>query len=334
MKITKLKKDTEVIAWGTNPCSEIILRPKAFCNLTEVVCRSDDTLETLSRKVRIATILGTIQSTLTDFNFLSEDWKKNCEEERLLGVSLTGIFDNHVLADGNDGMKFDKFGDGGGGLEFVLRELREVAVETNKLWADRLGIPASAAITCVKPSGTVSQLVDSSSGIHPRFAPYYIRNIRMDNKDPVCKFLVDAGVPCEPDETFPESQVVFSFPVAAPSGSVTQVDAINHLKLWKMYQDHWCEHKPSVTVLVEDKEWPSVGGWVYDNFDAISGVAFLPKVEHTYRQAPYIAISKEEYEALEAKMPKELNWDMLVEHQDQTTASQELACHGSSCEII
>lgn len=309
--------------FGCNPCSEIILRPKQFCNLTEVVIRAGDTYGDIENKVKIATILGTIQSTLTDFGFLSDEWKKNCEEERLLGVSLTGIFDNAASVTG--------------GLDLV--KLKEAAINTNKAWAKRLGINPSAAITCVKPSGTVSQLVNSSSGIHPRFSPYYIRSVRMDAKDPVCNFLKDAGVPCEPDVNFPTSQLVFSFPVASPEGSVTNKDvsAIQHLTLWKQYQDEWCEHKPSVTVFCEEHEWPSVGGWVYDNFDEISGVAFLPKVHHTYKQAPYIEITKEQYEELSAKMPSltALDWNKLLEEQDTTVGSQELACGGKeSCDIV
>lgn len=307
------------VDYGCNPCSEILLRPRQFCNLTEAICRKEDTFETLAEKVRVAAILGTIQSTLTDFTFLSEEWKRNCEEERLLGVSLTGIFDNALLTSKE--------------APAVLEKLREVAVTTNKEWAARLGISQSAAITTVKPSGTVSQLVDSSSGIHPRFSPYYIRNVRMDTKDPICKFLIEQGVVNEPDVVHPETQTVFSFPVASPESS-EDMAAIQHLELWKVYQDHWCEHKPSITVLCEDKEWPEVGGWVYKHFDQISGVAFLPKSDHTYKQAPYIAISKEQYEELKAKTPTSVDWSKLIEEEDKTTASQELACAGNVCEII
>lgn len=308
------------VDYGCNPCSEIILRDKQFCNLTEVVVRGTDTIDDIRRKVRTATILGTIQSCFTTFGFISDEWRANCEEERLLGVSLTGIFDNSLTYCGD---------------ESVLKNLREVAYETNQEWAIRLGINPSAAITCVKPSGTVSQLVDSASGIHPRFAPYYIRNVRMDVKDPVCKFLKDSGIPCEPDANFPDSQLVFSFPVASPSDAIcrTSISAINHLELWRTYQEAYCEHKPSVTISVKDEEWPSVGAWVFTHFDEISGVSFLPYSDHTYRQAPYIELSKEQYEEMKGKMPKELNWELLVENTDETTASQELACQGGTCEI-
>lgn len=310
--------------YGCNPCSEIILRDKQFCNLTEVVVRERDTVEHLRRKVRIAAIIGTIQSTLTDFQFISDKWRSNCEEERLLGVSLTGIYDNPIL---NKAF----------GLGPILKELREHAVETNKEWAKRLGINPSAAITCVKPSGTVSQLVDSASGIHPRHSKYYIRNIRMDIKDPVCQFLKEAGVPWEPDTNFSSSQCVFSFPVSVPAGAVVRSDvsALEHLQLWKIYQEHWCEHKPSITVSVKDHEWPEVGGWVYKEFDAISGVSFLPYSEHTYKQAPYVEISEADYRELQSRMPKELAWNRFEETEDSTVASQELACGGKeSCELI
>ena len=313
--------------YGCNPCSEIILRDKQFCNLTEVVVREHDDIEALKRKVRVAASLGTIQSTLTNFNFLSDDWRKNCEEERLLGVSLTGIYDNPLL-NGKGGVA--------GGIEVVLDNLRREAVEVNKFYADKLGIHPSAAITCVKPSGTVSQLVDSASGIHPRYSRYYIRNIRMDVKDPVCQFLKDAGIPCEPDANYSGSQMVFSFPQRSPDGAVLRNDigALDHLELWKTYQDHYCEHKPSATIYVKDSEWMQVGSWVYDHFDEISGIAFLPHSDHIYKQAPYIEISKEEYEALAAKMPKEIKWDELLENDDETIASQELACVGrETCDI-
>lgn len=312
------------VDYGCNPCSEIILRPRQFCNLTEVVIRNEDNIETIERKVEAAAVLGTIQSTLTAFGFISEEWRKNCEEERLLGVSLTGIFDNDLFSKRK-----------GTQLELELKRLREKAVAVNRHWAKRLGINPSAAVTCIKPSGTVSQLVDSSSGIHPRFSDFYIRNIRMDNKDPVCQFLKEQGVPYEEDVQYPESQTVFSFPckAMAKNSGHKPFTAIDHLNLWKAYQDYWCEHKPSVTVQVENREWPEVGSWVYENFDSVSGVSFLPKVGHTYKQAPYVEISKEEYEKIASDFPTEINWEKLVENDDRTTASQEFMCEGSVCEI-
>lgn len=306
--------------YGCNPCSEIILRPRQFCNLTEVVVRDSDDAARLREKVVAATILGTIQSTLTDFQFLSEEWRRNCEEERLLGVSFTGIFDNPLT--------YHK-------PEKMLEELRQCAVDVNETWAKRLSIAPSAAITCVKPSGTVSQLVDSASGIHPRFSPHYIRNVRMDMKDPVCAFLKDSGVVCEPDANYPDSQMVFSFPVKAPENAVCtdKVTAIDHLELWKTYQDSWCDHKPSVTIQCSDAEWPEVGAWVWKHFDNVSGVAFLPRSGHTYKQAPYIPCSAQEYEALLSKTPPSVNWDLLKENDDVTTSSQEPSCEGQMCEI-
>lgn len=312
--------------YGCNPCSEIILRPRQFCNLTEVVARSQDDYKTLEAKVRIATILGTIQSTLTDFGFISEEWKENCEEERLLGVSLTGIYDNCLLSGKGEIVCVD-------GRAGVLNKLREHAVKTNEEWAKRLGINPSAAITCVKPSGTVSQLVDSASGIHPRFSSYYIRNVRMDKKDPITAFLINNGVPNEPDVNYPDSQVVFSFPCKAPEDSVTQdkVSALEHLELWKDYQEAWCEHKPSVTIQVQDGEWIPVGSWVYENFDSVSGVSFLPRTAHTYKQAPYIAITEEEWVQASSKMPTSLPWDELKEEEDNVVV--EPACEGPVCEF-
>ncbi len=325
MKITKIvAENTNDYQMGCNPCSEILLRDKQLCNLTEVVLRAEDTEADITRKVRLATILGTIQSSLTKFHFVSSDWKKNCEEERLLGVSLTGIYDSAML-------------NSVAGAPAILVRLREHAGAVNREWAGKLSIPASAAITCVKPSGTVSQLVDSASGIHPRYAAYYIRNVRMDNKDPVCSFMKASGIPNEPDANFPTSQTVFSFPVKAPTGATTrnEVTAIQHLELWKVYQEHWCEHKPSVTVSVRDNEWMSVGAWVYENFDAVSGVAFLPHSDHTYKQAPYIEVDEATYNVLKDKMPKELKWSDLVEASDTTVGSQELACGGKdSCELV
>lgn len=314
-------------SYGTNPCSEIILRDKQFCNLTEVVVRAEDTFDSLARKVRLATILGTIQSTLTDFQFLSEEWKKNTEEERLLGVSLTGIMDNKLLSNREQCEQGD--------LQSVLEQLRDLARETNEEFAERLGIPASVAITCVKPSGTVSQLVDSASGIHSRHSAYYIRRIRMDKKDPIYDYLKDKGISVE-DEVFrPESTAVFSFPMKAPEGAVTRDDmtAIEQLELWLIYQKSWCEHKPSVTITVKDNEWVEVGAWVWKHFDEISGVSFLPHSNHTYQQAPYEEISKELYESLLAQQPKDFSWDGFVETSDNTEGTQTLACTGGTCEI-
>ena len=312
--------------FGTNPCSEIILRSREFCNLTEVVVRGDDTLNTLKEKVRLATILGTFQSTLTKFKYLTKKWQENCEEERLLGVSLTGILDN-------------EFTNGkAGNLEKTLEALREVALETNKEWAAKLGIPVSAAITCVKPSGTVSQLVDSASGIHARHSPYYVRTVRADKKDPLAKMMLDMGFPVEDDVTKPQHTYVFSFPVKSPDHAIYRNDmtAIEQLELWLKYQRHWCEHKPSITVSVKEEEWPEVGAWVYNHFDEMSGVSFLPFSDHVYKQAPYQDCTKEEYEVLLAKMPKNVDWEKLAiyEKQDATTGTQELACVAGACEIV
>lgn len=325
--------------FGTNPCSEIILRPYQFCNLTEVVVRSDDTFEDLKRKVRLATILGTFQSTLTDFKYLRKVWQRNTEEERLLGVSLTGIMDNPVLSKkATMQRRVDFRKDRPQSLAETLRDLREVAIETNKEFADALGIPHSAAITCVKPSGTVSQLVDSASGIHGRFSPYYIRTVRGDIKDPLTQFLIDQGVPTEPCVMQPNTTAVFSFPMKSPEGAVMTDDrsAIEQLDLWKTYQLYWCEHKPSITVYVGPDEWLKVGAWVYNNFEYCSGVSFLPRSEHTYQQAPYQDITKEEYEAAVAKMPASIDWGKLSDYEtsDTTTGSQEYACSADGCEIV
>ena len=312
--------------FGTNPCSEIILRPYQFCNLTEVVVRATDTIETLSHKVKLATILGTIQSTYTNFPYLRKKWKDNTEEERLLGVSLTGIMDNPLMTSKNNG------------LEATLEHLRNVAVAINAEWADRLGIPLSAAITCVKPSGTVSQLVDSASGIHARHSPYYIRTVRGDNKDPLTQFMKDMGVPAEACVMKPDNTTVFSFPVKSPEGAVTRNDmtAIEQLETWLTYQRYWCEHKPSVTVSVRDEEWMEVGAFVYKYFDEMSGVSFLPHSDHTYQQAPYQDATKEEYESLLAQMPTKINWAKLSEYEteDGTKSSQTFACSGDVCEIV
>ena len=312
--------------FGTNPCSEIILRSREFCNLTECVVRGWDDTKSLKKKVRFATILGTWQSTLTNFKYLTGEWKRNCNEERLLGVSLTGIMDN---ADTNGST---------GGLDGRLRELRKEAIKTNKEWSEKLGIPQSAAITCVKPSGTVSQLVDSASGIHARHNPYYIRTVRGDNKDPITKFMKDQGFPCEPDVTKPNHTTVFSFPMKSPDGAVCRQDmtALEQLDLWKTYQEHWCEHKPSVTISVKEDEWVDTASWVYNNFDDISGISFLPFSDHTYKQAPYQDCSAEEYEELYSKMPKNVDWTGLsdYEQKDYTAGSQELACSAGVCEVV
>ena len=312
--------------FGTNPCSEIILRSREFCNLSEVVIRRNDTRESLKAKVKHATILGTFQSTLTEFKYLSREWKRNCDEERLLGVSLTGIMDN-PLTNGSKGK-----------LDELLEELRDVAYETNKEWAEKLGIPTSAAITCVKPSGTVSQLVDSASGIHARHNPYYIRTVRADNKDPLCKLMQEMGFPNEPDVTKPDHTTVFSFPMKSPNGAVCRTDmtALEQLNLWKTYADSWCEHKPSVTITVKEQEWVDVASWVYENFDSISGISFLPFSEHVYRQAPYQDCTEQEYKEALKTMPKNVDWAELskYESQDYTVASQELACAAGGCEVI
>ena len=312
--------------FGTNPCSEIILRPSQFCNLTECVVRATDTIDTLSEKVRLATILGTIQSSFTKFPYLRKQWTSNTEEERLLGVSLTGIMDNPLMTLKNKG------------LDKTLAHLKEVAVATNKEWADKLGIPVAAAISCVKPSGTVSQLVDSASGIHARHSPYYIRTVRGDNKDPLTQFMKDQGIPHEPDAFKPDQTTVFSFPMKAPDGAVCTKDmtAIEQLEMWLMYQRNWCEHKPSVTINVKGDEWLEVGAFVYKHFDEMSGVSFLPFNEHTYQQAPYQDCGKSDYEMLKSVMPKRIDWTKLSEYEneDNTSGSQTLACSGDSCEIV
>lgn len=330
--------------FGTNPCSEIILRPYQLCNLSEVVVRPEDTLETLQEKVEIASILGTLQSTLTNFRYLRKVWKNNTEEECLLGVSLTGILDNTVLGTNHldvnvqDLVNFFKpaspFLSEDHTLKGALESLKQTAIDTNKKWAKKLGVNQSTAITCVKPSGTVSQLVDSASGIHGRFAPYYIRRVRADARDPLCQVLQDAGVPSEVDVTSPTT-MVFSFPKKAPEGSVmaSEQSGMDQLRLWKIYQDHWCEHKPSITVYYKDEEFLEIGNWLYNNFDDVSGVSFLPYSEHTYDQAPYEAISKEAYEDMLKTFPTEFNWD-IVEGTDVTEGAQSLACVGNTCEIV
>jgi ribonucleoside-triphosphate reductase len=309
--------------FGTNPCSEIILRPYQFCNLSEVVVRATDTLSDLKRKVRVATILGTLQATLTDFRYLRKVWKNNTEEEALLGVSLTGIMDHPTLSGRRDK----------GVLKTWLTELREEAIATNKSWADRLSINTSTAITAVKPSGTVSQLVDSASGIHPRYAQQYIRRVRADARDPLCAVLEAAGIPVEDDVMSPSTKV-FSFPIQSPEGAVvaSEMGAMEQLELWEIYQDFWCEHKPSMTCYYRDDEFLEVGQWLYNKFDKISGVSFLPYSEHTYQQAPYEPIDEETYETLKAEFPETIDWN-ISENSDMTEGSQTLACTGNNCEI-
>ena len=309
--------------FGTNPCSEIILRPYQFCNLSEVVVREDDTFETIKEKVEVATILGTWQATLTNFPYLRKVWKKNTEEERLLGVSLTGILDNKWMSEVNDDTK-EK-----------LEQLKQAAVKTNADLSVLLGIPQSTAITCVKPSGTVSQLVNSASGIHTRHSPYYIRRVRGDKKDPLTHFLKEAGIPTEDCVMKPDSTAVFSFPIKSPDGCKVREDltAVDHLELWMMYQKHWCEHKPSVTISVKEDEWLDVGAWVWNNFNDISGISFLPWDGGTYKQAPYEECTEQEYNEMLAKMPTTIEWNKLVEEDDNVKGVQELACTAGGCEI-
>ena len=309
--------------FGTNPCSEIILRPYQFCNLSEVIVRTDDTLQTLKEKVRLATILGTLQATLTDFRYLRNIWKRNTEEEALLGVSMTGIMDCK-LTNGSTGEE---------ALGKLLDNLRTVAVETNRQWASALGINQSVAITCVKPSGTVSQLTDSASGIHPRFSDYYIRTVRADKKDPLATAMIDRGFPHEED-VMNNSNWVFSFPQKAPSKAVTveSMGAMEQLRLWKTYQDHWCEHKPSMTCYYNDDNFFAVCQWIWENFDSVSGISFLPEAEHVYKQAPYQKIDKETYQKLSKEMPKGMQWD-IEESSDNTEGAQTLACVAGVCEI-
>ena len=312
--------------FGTNPCSEIILRPNQFCNLTEVVCRSTDTAKTLKNKIRIATILGTIQSTFTNFGYLRKRWQNNTEEERLLGVSLTGIMDCPEL---NGSFS---------GVGVTLKHLKNHAIETNKELAKKLGIPQSTAITCVKPSGTVSQLVDSASGIHARHNPYYIRTVRGDNKDPLTEFMKASGIPNEPDVMKPEHTTIFSFPMKAPEGSVCRKDitALEQLDIWKEYAQHWCEHKPSVTISVKEEEWISVGAWCWENFEHVSGISFLPFSDYTYQQAQYHDIDEKTYKKLAKAMPTNIDWNKLQEFEteDNTKGSQQLACTAGVCELV
>lgn len=315
--------------WGTNPCSEIILRPYQFCNLTEVVIKSDDTFSSLKKKVELATILGTIQSTYTHFPYLRKVWKNNTEEERLLGVSLTGIMDNPIT---NGRYQKDM------PLKETLEELRKYAVSVNTKWANILGIPESTAITCVKPSGTVSQLVDSASGIHPRHSQYYIRTVRGDNKDPLTIFMKEVGIPNEPDVMKPEMTTVFSFPVKSPENAILRdsLSALDQLELWLTYANYWCEHKPSVTVTVRDEEWLEVGAFVYKHFDKMSGISFLPHSDHNYKQAPYQAIDEDTYNKAYYEMPKNIDWSKLSEYEkeDTTVGMKTLACTGDYCELV
>ena len=310
--------------WGCNPCSEIILRPYQLCNLSEIVVRPTDSIETLTDKVSHATILGTFQSCLTNFKYLRNIWKKNTEEERLLGVSLTGIMDNEMM--------YSKKG-----LPELLEKLKNTAINTNKVLAERIGISASTAITCVKPSGTVSQLVDSASGIHARHSPYYIRTVRADNKDPMTQFMIDKGVPSEPDASKPDSTTVFSFPVESPMNAISRhtYTAIEQLELWLIYQRHWCEHKPSITVSVRENEWLQVGAWVYKHFNEVSGISFLPFDDHVYQQAPYQDCDKKQFLELKNKMP-DIDWESLAEYEkeDNTTGAQDLACAAGVCEVV
>jgi ribonucleoside-triphosphate reductase len=320
------RRDTEH-DFGCNPCSEIILRPKQFCNLSEVIVRAEDTVETLKRKVGIAAILGTLQATLTKFSYLSKGWRDNTAEEALLGVSLTGILDNKMMSTNDENLKN------------ILNTLRDHAVSINKQWATSIGINPSAAVTCVKPSGTVSQLVDAASGIHTRHSAFYLRTVRGDNKDPITAFLKDSGVYSEPDVMKPEHTTVFYFPMKAPDNAVVRddLDALKHLNLWKTYQDEWCEHKPSVTISVKEHEWMDVGSWIWNNFNTVSGVSFLPHSEHSYRQAPYQEITEEQYLQWMKDHPEPaINWDDLskYEQEDNTAGSQTYACSGGACEIV
>jgi len=317
------RRDVEGFDYGTNPCGEIILRSKGLCNLSEIVIRENDTLASLKEKVRVATIIGTFQSTLTNFRYLRSDWRKNQEEERLLGVSMTGIMDHPVLSKPTD--------------ETIkwLTELREHAIKVNKEWSERLGIPVSAAITTVKPSGTVSQLVGCSSGIHPAYSQYYIRTVRMDNKDPLTTFFKGAGVPNEPDVTKPNDITIFSFPQKGTESGVTrnETNAIDQLKLYSVYQKNWTEHNPSITVYYKDDEFLNIGAWIYNNFSDVSGVSLLPHSDHVYKQAPYQEITKEEYDTFVASFPS-IDWGNLKEEEDTTTGTQELSCTAGACEIV
>ena len=319
----KNERRDATVDFGTNPCSEIILRPYQFCNLSEVVVRPEDTLQTLKKKVRVAAILGTLQATLTDFRYLRKIWQDNTKEEALLGVSLTGIMDHPVMSGRTESENLKEW----------LTALKEEAIRTNVKWSTLLKINASTAITAVKPSGTVSQLVDSASGIHPRYSEQYIRRVRADSRDPLCGVLEAAGVPVEDDVMSPTTKV-FSFPVKSPKNAIVAPDmgAMEQLRLWETYQDYWCEHKPSMTCYYRDDEFLEVGQWLYNNFDKVSGISFLPYAEHSYQQAPYEPVDKETYDSLVASFPKSIEWN-VSEASDMTEGSQQLACTGNSCEI-
>jgi ribonucleoside-diphosphate reductase alpha chain len=320
--------------FGTNPCSEIILRDREFCNLTEIIIRPTDTVEDLLRKARIAAILGTMQASLTNFQYISSEWSKNCKEEALLGVSMTGQLDNKMMLSMSDNSDLLL----PSSLPNILETVKNKTIEVNTEWAKRLGINPAAAITCVKPSGTVSQLTDAASGMHPRHSQYYIRTVRADIKDPLCQMMQEAGFPSEPCVMRPDHTRVFSFPMKSPDGCLTRNDltAIEHLNLWLTYQRHWCEHKPSITITVREHEWMDVGAWVYEHFDEVSGISFLPHSDHSYKQAPYQDCTKEEYETLLAQMPKNVNWSDLskYEKEDRTAGSQTYACSGDKCELV
>ena len=321
-------REVEGIKFGTNPCSEIILRPNQFCNLTEVVIKPDDTLETLSQKVECATILGTIQSSFTKFMYLDETWEANCEEERLLGVSFTGVFDNKLMS---GQMGYPK-------LRHTLRKLKEVAQETNLKWADALGINPSKSITCCKPSGTTSCVAGTSSGMHPRYSEYYVRRVRVDIKDPMCQFMIDKGIPHENCKSRPDTTMVFSFPMKSPNGAISQkdLDPIDHLNLWLEYQKHWCDHKPSITVSYTDDSFLSVGQWVWENWKYVSGISFLPYSDHIYEQAPFEPLSPRDYNLMCGQMPEAINWSELqsYEEEDNVADTKTLACSGGSCEVV
>ena len=317
------RRDVDGHDFGTNPCGEIILRSKGVCNLSEVVIRENDTLADLKEKIEVATIVGTFQSTLTNFRYLRSEWKKNQEEERLLGVSMTGIMDHPVLSKPSE--------------ECIswLKELREHAIAVNKEWASVLGIPQSVAITTVKPSGTVSQLVGCSSGIHPAYSKHYIRTVRMDNKDPLTMFFKEAGIPNEPDVTKPNDITIFSFPQQGSKSGITrnETNALEQLELYSVYQKHWTEHNPSITVYYKDNEFLDVGAWIYNNFSDVSGVSLLPHSDHVYKQAPYQEVTEEFFTEFSNAFPV-VDWSKFKEEEDTTTGTQELSCTAGVCEVV
>jgi ribonucleoside-diphosphate reductase alpha chain len=331
------RRDTEH-QFGCNPCSEIILRDGQFCNLTEVVVRAEDTQKDIIKKVRLATILGTFQASLTNLRRLRKKWTINTEEEALLGVSLTGIMDNSFMNGNIKGRGVSEWNSGLLNLPDYLISLKELAVKTNKEWAEKLGINQSTSITAIKPSGTVSQLVNSASGIHTRHNDYYLRRVRADKKDPIAQLMKDEGVPCEPDVMKPESVEVFTFPMKAPEGAILRDDrtAIEQLELWLIYQEYYCEHKPSITVSVRDNEWLEVGAWVYEHFDKVSGVSFLPHSDHSYQQAPYEDCTEGVYLEAVGGMPEAVNWSRIKEYElsDTTRGMKTLACTGNVCEVV